>query len=292
MERKIVIIWGSVVVGLLAANLLYTWIILKGLRVAIGGLGEIGTKTLIELHELKKQTSENKKIDQSEKEPIRKKSIEELDVPEKPQQNKNQEISNPNSEELIKYDTRHWEIKDAKLKWIGGKQDYRPDSVAWVYMGTNDPCVIEFTHKKSLLEYPEYHVSAIIFGNGKLPKDHQDPWIQGAILNYSKNQGWLRTNGLYKAQWVQINRKVPKITSDSEHKCLISYSNNYLTFFVDDHKIVEKGPISFESRGSYLGFPVYWNNKLDEYEFANISINGKKIKIETPQSSTKPQQNP
>jgi len=184
--------------------------------------------------------------------------------------------------ESFKYDKDHWKIENSKLKWIGGKQEWRSDSVVWFLMGTNDPCIIRFTHKKNHIEYPEYHVSAIIYGNGNLPSDNQDPWIQGAILDYSKNQGWLRTNGLYKAKWVQINRKAPKIDLNGEHKCVISYSNNYLRFFIDDQKIVEKGPITFESKGSYLGFPVYWNNKLDEYEFSSISINDSEIKLESP----------
>ncbi len=186
----------------------------------------------------------------------------------------------------VKYDSRHWKIMNNNLKWIGGGLERRSDTVAWFYMGTNTPCVIEFNHKKNTGQYPEYHVSAIIYGNGFLPEDKKDPWVQGAILNYSKNQGWLRTNGIYKQKWVQINRKAPEIVTSGEHRCFISYSNNILIFSVDGKNVVYKEEFELNSKGPYLGFPVYWDNKLDEYEFSDISINGVKVDL---QSASNPQ---
>lgn len=280
MERKIVIIWGAVVVGLLGANLFYSWILIKGLHHSIVGLAEIGVKTLTEINELKKEISRKAKLEENNKT---------IDKSEEPQAQQQQTLENEGTaqkgseiveKEGLKYDSRHWKVENGKLKWIGGGLQWRPDTVAWIYMGTNKPCIIEFNHKKSLNPYPQYHVSAIIYGNGHLPNDQKDPWVQGAILNYSKNQGWLRTNGLYKAKWVQINRQAPKIDANGDHKCVITYSNNVLTFSVDNQSVVHKEQIEFDARGSYLGFPVYWNNKLDEYEFSNVSINGVKVKLE------------
>jgi hypothetical protein len=292
MDRKIVIIWGAVVVGLLGANLFYSWILIKGLHHSIIGLAETGVKTLTEINELKKEISRKTKPEGNYK------TNNESEEPQAQQQPtlENEGAVQKGSEivrkEGLKYDSRHWKVENSKLKWIGGGLEWRPDTVAWIYMGTNTPFTIEFKNKKSPQPYPEYHVSAIIYGNGFLPEDQKDPWVQGAILNYSKNQGWLRTNGIYKQKWVQINRKAPKIDSRIEHNCIISYSNNTLTFAVDGQRVVYRDQFEVTSKGSYLGFPVYWNNKLDEYEFSDISINGKKIILESNQSPTNPQQNP
>lgn len=211
-----------------------------------------------------------------------------INRPTKNRESKNKNVNN----EIVKYDAEYWKIENNKIKWIGSNMVSRKDSVFWLKMEVNSPCIIEFNNKKSPTPYPEYDVSAIIFGNGYLPEDQKDPWVQGAIINYSKNQGWLRTNGIYKQKWVQINRKAPKIDTSGEHKCVISYSNNILTFSVDGQNVVYKEEFELDTKGKYLGFPVYWDNKLDEYEFSDISINDVKVDLQSMQSATNPQQNP